>query len=63
VHVIEPALFGLLTERGKFSIVPPYLRLAAAGHAIRAFDVSEALWLEIGSLERLEEARARLSGS
>ena len=61
VHVIDPSIFGLLTERGKFSIVPPYLRLAGEGHRIRAFDVSDALWLEIGSVERLEEARQLLS--
>ena len=60
VHVIDPRIFDLFTERGKFSIIPPYLRLAAQGHQIRPYDVSEALWLEIGSLARLEEARARL---
>jgi N-acetyl-alpha-D-muramate 1-phosphate uridylyltransferase len=60
-HVIDPAIFGLLTESGKFSIIPPYLRLAGAGYEIRPFDVSRATWLEIGSVERLEEARRILS--
>jgi MurNAc alpha-1-phosphate uridylyltransferase len=60
-HVIDPAIFPLLTESGKFSIIPPYLRLAGAGHAILPFDVSAATWLEIGSVERLEEARRVLS--
>ncbi|HEU0052675.1 MAG TPA: sugar phosphate nucleotidyltransferase [Longimicrobium sp.] len=31
VHVISPRIFGLLTERGVFSILDPYLRLAGAG--------------------------------
>jgi NDP-sugar pyrophosphorylase family protein len=61
VHVIDPRVFGLLTESGKFSIIPPYLRLAGAGHEIRPYDVSGATWLEIGSVERLEEARRLLS--
>jgi NDP-sugar pyrophosphorylase family protein len=61
VHVIDARMFDLLTERGRFSIIPPYLRLAGEGHEIRPYDVSDALWLEIGSPARLEEARERLS--
>jgi NDP-sugar pyrophosphorylase family protein len=61
VHVIDPAIFELLSERGKFSIVPAYLRLAGEGEDIRPFDVGDALWLEIGSVARLEEARERLA--
>lgn len=63
IHVLSPEIFGLLTERGKFSIVGPYLRLAAEGYRIRPHDVSGALWLEVGTHERLEEARKALAGS
>jgi N-acetyl-alpha-D-muramate 1-phosphate uridylyltransferase len=63
VHVIDPSIFDLLTETGAFSIIPPYLRLSEQGHPIRPHDVSGALWLEIGTPERLEEARAMLAGS
>lgn len=63
VHVIDPMIFDLFTESGKFSIIPPYLRLAGEGHEIRPYDVSDALWLEIGSVARLEEARARLGAT
>jgi NDP-sugar pyrophosphorylase family protein len=59
VHVISPRIFGLLTERGVFSILDPYLRLAAAGEAILPFRVDGALWLDIGRPEQLEEARRR----
>jgi NDP-sugar pyrophosphorylase family protein len=56
IHVVEPRLLGLLTERGTFSIVDAYLRLAGEGHTIAPWPVS-GRWLEIGNLERLEAAR------
>lgn len=57
VHVLSPRLPSLLRERGRFSIVPAYLRLAREGHAIEAHDVSSACWMEMGTPERLEGAR------
>lgn len=57
VHVISPGFFDLVTERGAFSILEPYLRLAAAGHMIRPYETGEALWLEVGDPNRLERAR------
>lgn len=60
VHVIDPAIFELVTERGAFSIVDPYLRLAGAGERILPFDVSGDTWYEIGTAERLAAARAAL---
>lgn len=62
VHVVSPDIFGLLTERGTFSIIDAYLRLAAAGHRILPHDVSDALWLEIGTPALLRRARAALGG-
>jgi NDP-sugar pyrophosphorylase family protein len=40
-----------------FSIVEAYLRLAAAGHRIAAHDVTASAWFDVGTPERLEEAR------
>lgn len=58
VHVISPALLDRITERGRFSIIDVYLRLAGEGATIAAFDIGRAKWLEIGNPERLAEARA-----
>lgn len=58
VHVISPELLARITERGRFSIIDVYLRLAGAGAQIAAYDIGRARWLEIGSPERLAEARA-----
>ena len=57
IHVLSPAIFELITERGAFSIMAPYTRLAAAGHRIADFDIGAARWLEIGNPDRLEAAR------
>lgn len=57
VHVVSPAIFARITERGKFSIWEPYLRLAAEGERIAVFDAGDALWMEVGDRERLKRAR------
>jgi len=57
IHVVSPSIFQLMTERGAFSILDPYLRLAASGHEIGEYDIGDVLWLEIGTPERLEQAR------
>ncbi|HEU0300219.1 MAG TPA: nucleotidyltransferase family protein [Longimicrobium sp.] len=61
IHVISPRLFGLLTERGAFSILDPYLRLAAAGERILPFRVDGCTWIDIGRPEQLGEARRRFA--
>jgi N-acetyl-alpha-D-muramate 1-phosphate uridylyltransferase len=60
IHVVSPQLFDRITESGAFSIMDVYLRLAATGEVIGAYDVAPARWLEIGTPERLEEARRAL---
>ena len=57
IHVISPRIFGLLTERGAFSILDPYLRLAAAGERVLPFRVDGYTWIDIGRPEQLEQAR------
>lgn len=58
VHVISPAIFPLLSEQGAFSILEPYLRLAAEGFRIMPHRVDGAAWYDIGRPEQLERARA-----
>jgi NDP-sugar pyrophosphorylase family protein len=57
IHVISPRIFGLMTEQGAFSILDPYLRLAAAGERILPFRVDGYTWIDIGRPEQLEQAR------
>lgn len=59
IQVVSPEIFGKLTEDGVFSIAAAYLRLAAAGEKIKAFEDRSRFWSDIGDLGRLEAVRAR----
>ena len=56
IHVISPHLVALMTEEGVFSIITPYLRLAAQGEKIEAFRADEYYWRDLGRPENLEQA-------
>jgi NDP-sugar pyrophosphorylase family protein len=58
IHVIDPAIFPLITRDGKFSVVDLYLDLAA-DHPIRAYDHSRSRLIDVGKPESAEQA-ARL---
>ncbi len=51
IHIIDPGMFNLIEEQGKFSIVDTYLRLAGIGVYLRA----HAAW---GDLVRSGKARS-----
>jgi len=52
IHVINPDIFSLMTETGRFSIVDAYLRLAAA-HPIKAFNHNGSAWFDLGKPEQI----------
>ena len=56
IHVISPRIFPLLTEGGVFSIIPAYLRLAAQGEKIMAFNADGAYWRDLGKPENIQQA-------
>lgn len=56
IHVISPRLFSLMTEEGVFSIITPYLRLAAQGEKILAFRADEYQWRDLGRLDDVRQA-------
>jgi NDP-sugar pyrophosphorylase family protein len=61
IHVANPELLDRVTETGVFSILEVYLRLAAEGARITPWDLGHAQWLEIGTAERLDQARRRFA--
>lgn len=63
IHVISAQFLSRMTETGVFSILEPYLRLAAAGHSILPYPMGDRLWLEVGTPERLAAARRHYSES
>lgn len=61
IHVISPRIFELITERGKFSIIDLYLRLAANGERLLPYDISGSQWIDIGKPEQLQQAEAMVA--
>jgi NDP-sugar pyrophosphorylase family protein len=55
IHVIEPALFPLMRQQGKFSMVDVYLEVGA-GHVVRGYDHSGSLLIDVGKPESAELA-------
>jgi NDP-sugar pyrophosphorylase family protein len=62
IHVLSPRIFSNLPEKGVFSIIPAYLRLAAQGEAILGFRADESYWRDLGRPENLAEAERDLAG-
>lgn len=60
IHVISPAIFPLIGQEGKFSIVDVYLQLAS-DHIIRAFDHSGSRFIDVGKPDSVEKAEQLFS--
>jgi NDP-sugar pyrophosphorylase family protein len=56
IHVVSPRLLGMMNEEGAFSIIPTYLRLAAQGERILAFQADEYSWRDLGRPENVTAA-------
>ncbi len=48
IHVISPRFLELMVEDGVFSIITAYLRLAAQGEKILAFQADDYYWRDMG---------------
>jgi len=59
IHVIDPAIFPKMSETGIFPITRTYLRLAGVGERIAAYRSEGCYWQDVGSPQKLEEARRR----
>ena len=55
VQVINPQIFNLLNENGRFSIIDAYLRLAKS-EKIMAYIHNEDYWFDLGTVQQLKEA-------
>ena len=53
VHVISSRIFENITEKGAFSIIDTYLRLAGEGEKISSFVADGSEWQDFGKLEQL----------
>jgi NDP-sugar pyrophosphorylase family protein len=53
IHVISPRLLTTMSERGVFSIIDVYLRLAAQGEKILEFRADDSYWRDLGTPQQL----------
>lgn len=63
VSVISPRLPALMTETGRFSVIPVYLRLIREGRPVRAWPIGDAFWTDIGTHEQLAAADRHFAGA
>jgi NDP-sugar pyrophosphorylase family protein len=62
IHVISPELLGMISEKGIFSIITTYLRLAREGHRILAFRADAYYWRDLGKPNHVAQATADTEG-
>lgn len=55
VHVINPQIFSLMQQQGKFSMVDVYLSLCT-NHSIQYFDHSSSKFIDVGKPENITKA-------
>jgi NDP-sugar pyrophosphorylase family protein len=55
IQIMNPKILDLITEKGKFSLIPLYLRLAA-DHKIFGFEDTSSLWMDLGKPGQIEIA-------
>jgi MurNAc alpha-1-phosphate uridylyltransferase len=55
IHIIDPAIFGFMEQKGKFSIVDTYLQLARS-HKITGFEHNPGNWVDMGKPDELVKA-------
>jgi NDP-sugar pyrophosphorylase family protein len=60
VHVISPRFLRMMTEGGVFSILTPYLRLAAQGEKIVGYRADGYYWKDLGKPEQVRQAEQDL---
>ncbi len=56
IHVINPKIVSFIKEKGKFSIIQAYLRLAKQ-HKIIAYEHNETAWADVGKVSELENIK------
>ena len=56
IQIIEPGIFPLITESGKFSVIQMYLRLAQ-NHPVYGYHDTSTYWMDLGKPDQLAEAR------
>ncbi len=60
IHVISTHFLEMMTEEGAFSIVPAYLRVAAAGEKVLGYRADRNYWRDLGKPENVAKVDQEL---
>lgn len=52
IHIIDPRLFPLITDEGKFSIIKTYLEVAKE-YKLQSFRHDETAWVDVGKIPNI----------
>ncbi len=64
IQVLSPKIFDyMIGQEPAFSTIPIYLKAAEAGERIVAYSMDDAYWIDVGTIEKLEELRVYLRDS
>lgn len=55
IHIVNPNIFSLMQEDGKFSITDVYLRLSRT-HKIIGYQCERSIWMDLGNSDNLAKA-------
>ncbi len=62
IQVLSPEIFEYMRDEApNFPIVSTYVKVARAGRLVQGFPLQANYWLDVGTVERLQELRQRLS--
>jgi len=61
IHMISSRFLRRMTEEGIFSILTPYLRLAAQGETIVGYRADDYYWRDLGKPEQVSQAEQDLN--
>lgn len=56
IHIVDPVVFGLISRRGRFSLIDAYLELAAR-YPVYGYHDRSPHWMDVGKPEQLVQAR------
>lgn len=58
IHLISPALMDHYFDQDAYSVVDWYLHLAASGRRIVGYENDDAVWIDVGTPEKLKAAES-----
>ena len=64
IQVISPGIFSYMAgETAPFSIISSYMKAASQGERILEYDATGSTWIDVGTVEKLEEFRSVIESS